>query len=173
MLACGRTSSHNTQPWSFDDNAGVAMRTPNATCLSIPQASLAPGGVITVVLPASTPQEVAMGRVVRANGACRSADTDDHMHRYEIRLERATPAGLPMIALTGVAGAFQHRGDVVAADLDGDRRDELFRSCTSTEGVHLTIWSEAILTGRRRWHRYVFLGYDVEPTCTPADVGEK
>lgn len=40
------------------------------------------------------------------------------------------------------------------------------RSCTSSEGVHLTAWQ-----GRRRvWHTYVYLGYDVEPTCESAET---
>ncbi|HEX9108921.1 MAG TPA: hypothetical protein VF832_16860, partial [Longimicrobiales bacterium] len=49
---------------------------------------------------------------------------------------------------------------------------ERFRACTSMEGVHLTIWSGPPLRGRLRWHRYFYLGYDVEPSCTAADGRE-
>jgi hypothetical protein len=66
--------------------------------------------------------------------------------------------------------AVRSSGGVLSADIEGDRREEFFRLCTSQEGVHLTIWSEAALTGPRRWHRYHPLGYDVEPTCTPAET---
>jgi hypothetical protein len=46
------------------------------------------------------------------------------------------------------------------------------RSCTSGEGMHLTAWAGKPLAGARVWHRYHYLGYDVEPTCTPKDYRE-
>jgi hypothetical protein len=58
---------------------------------------------------------------------------------------------------------------VVQLDLDGDGRAETFRACTSSEGLHLKIWSGAPGTGTQRWHRYLYLGYDVEPSCTRLD----
>jgi len=47
-----------------------------------------------------------------------------------------------------------------------------FRTCTSGEGMHLTMWSGAPLTGERVWHRYHYLGYDVEADCDPKDFQE-
>ena len=44
-----------------------------------------------------------------------------------------------------------------------------FRECTSTEGVHLTAWRG----GRRTWHDYWYLGYDVEASCTDEETAEK
>ena len=44
-----------------------------------------------------------------------------------------------------------------------------FRSCTSMEGIHFTIWSGEALTGKRLWHAYYYLGYDTEPTCKEAE----
>ena len=55
-------------------------------------------------------------------------------------------------------------------DIDGDGVPEVLSICTSSEGVHLTVWSADGLTGERLWHRYVYLGYDVEPSCTEAEV---
>jgi hypothetical protein len=43
------------------------------------------------------------------------------------------------------------------------------RSCSSREGVHLTAWAGTPLRGRRLWHAYWYLGYDVEPSCTEGD----
>jgi hypothetical protein len=58
----------------------------------------------------------------------------------------------------------------MSTDVDGDGRDEFFRSCTSNEGLHFTIWTASALSGERRWHRYQRLGYDVSPTCTSAET---
>jgi hypothetical protein len=44
-----------------------------------------------------------------------------------------------------------------------------FRTCTSSEGLHLTAWDGEPLKGERTWHSYVYLGYDVEASCTDAD----
>ena len=57
----------------------------------------------------------------------------------------------------------------MSPDLDGDGRRAYFRSCASAEGLRLTVWSEAPL-GRRRFHAYHDLGYDVDPSYTEADV---
>jgi hypothetical protein len=45
-----------------------------------------------------------------------------------------------------------------------------FRSCTSSEGLHLSAWPSAEPAGRPYWHAYAYLGYDVEPTCTDAEM---
>ncbi|NIR42566.1 MAG: hypothetical protein GWN99_01570 [Gemmatimonadetes bacterium] len=55
-------------------------------------------------------------------------------------------------------------------DVDGDGALEEFRICASSEGLHLTVWSGIGMTGRRLWHRYFYLGYDVEPDCSEAEV---
>ena len=65
----------------------------------------------------------------------------------------------------------------VERDADGNERvlrvrDARVRSCTSIEGLHLTIWSGTPLTSTRLWHAYWYLGYDVEPNCQPADTRE-
>ena len=57
----------------------------------------------------------------------------------------------------------------MSADLDGDGRLESFHSCSSHEGIHLTIWTGAPPEGERRWHRYVHLDMDLEPSCTEAE----
>ena len=51
------------------------------------------------------------------------------------------------------------------ADVDGDGQPEAFRACTSREGLHLSVWRGFPNATERIWHRYHYLGYDVEPTC--------
>jgi hypothetical protein len=51
-------------------------------------------------------------------------------------------------------------------------RDLVFRSCTSTEGFHFSIWSGTQLKEQEIWRRYFYLGYDVEPTCAERDFEE-
>jgi hypothetical protein len=43
-------------------------------------------------------------------------------------------------------------------------------SCTSTEGIHISLWSGSGKDRTRRWSAYVYLGYDTEPTCRDSDL---
>jgi hypothetical protein len=53
------------------------------------------------------------------------------------------------------------RGEVKVESLG----DVTFRSCSSIEGLHFTAWSGGGRNEKKIWHRYFYLGYDVEPTC--------
>jgi hypothetical protein len=61
---------------------------------------------------------------------------------------------------------------VVATDLDGDGTRESFGVCASSEGLHYLVWTGSALDGRLRWHRYLYLGYDLEPSCTDREYAE-
>jgi hypothetical protein len=69
------------------------------------------------------------------------------------------------IAIARSEQSFVVKNGIASADLDGDGRAEYFRECTSSEGIHLTVWTGRLLNGQRRWHYYYYLGYDVEPSC--------
>lgn len=43
-------------------------------------------------------------------------------------------------------------------------------SCTSGEGMHVSLWSGSGSSRIRRWSAYVYLGYDTEPTCTDSEL---
>jgi hypothetical protein len=158
--------------WSFADNVGLAVSKAGQACVSIHDASLRRNSRLQVVTT-SPPQTVSSGRVAATVQSCSSAEVDDSpdFRHYEIRLANASLSDfMPVIAISRFAGVFARNGDLVTADLDGDGRPEFFRSCTSAEGIHLTIWSGRPLSGTLRWHRYFHLGYDVTPTCTAAEV---
>ena len=88
---------------------------------------------------------------------------------YALRLPSSSADSTIAVAVLVPASAFSAVGGVVSADLERDGRRAYFRSCASAEGLHLTVWSEAPL-GRRRFHAYHYLGYDVDPSCTEAEV---
>jgi hypothetical protein len=158
--------------WSFADNVGLAVRKAGQACVSIHDASLRRNSRVQLVTT-SPSQMVSLGRVATTVQSCWSAEVDDSsdFRHYQIRLATVRASELmPVIAISRFAGAFARNGDLMTADLDGDGRPEFFRSCTSAEGIHFTIWSGKPLSGTLRWHRYFHLGYDVVPTCTAAEV---
>jgi hypothetical protein len=91
------------------------------------------------------------------------------------RLALKTTVGLLAFAIGVGVEDFDRLKDRSRApvDLDRDGRREYFRDCTSTEGVHLTIWSGKPLKGTRLWTWYYYPGYGVVPDCTVKDYAEE
>lgn len=179
ILTATSCRDHTANPsWSYDRNIGFAFVNAEHACLAITNPSL-PANTHAYVIDPQRQRE--MAAVVASER--RSCDTGalEYLRLvqpgsipatgYELRLDAAaleTP--FVGIVVIGEGIAFVKREGQLTGDLDRDGRDEFFRSCPSTEGVHGTIWSDAPLTGTRRWHGYYSLGYDVEPHCTPAEV---
>jgi hypothetical protein len=72
------------------------------------------------------------------------------------------------VAIVGESKA-RSVGGAVSLDVGKQYPNVRVRTCTSSEGLHLTLWSGQPLKGRRLWHAYYYLGYDVEPSCRPED----
>ena len=105
---------------------------------------------------------------------------------FSVREPIPTPAGTPPGPLVLVAGS---PVPVYATDLpDGVALDLLpmvvtlgqeppsglaVSSCTSAEGIHVSLWSGEGLQRTRRWSAYVHLGYYTEPTCSDSELASE
>jgi hypothetical protein len=165
---CGGRVARST--WSYDEHVGVVFAVADKSCFATKAPSLGSKTRLQVVDTGSQRQRPAT--VVAAAESCLDGGGQTlGLRGYAIQFE-GTPPQLPFYGIGVVDTTVQFRpanGSMVA-DVDGDHHNEFFRSCTSAEGVHFTIWTDAALTGSRRWHRYQPLGYDVSPTCTPAET---
>jgi hypothetical protein len=169
---CHSSVAADDKAFSFASHLGVAVSKSDKICLYISDDSLRPGTHLTLVLP-SLPQSIVAAEVQQpADTACaRMDETNASGQRYEIRLlGPALPPSMPVIAVSEFSGRFRMRGQYVTADLDRDGKPEYFRFCTTSEGVHLTVWTGRPLQGKRRWSQYYDLGYDVDVNCTPKDT---
>ena len=167
VSACGNRAA--PAPWDYQQHVGVVIAIAQPPCLTIGGPSLAADTSVDAVDPQTSTVRRAI--VVGPSESCARGGDSSALRSYALRFQ-GDSSTTPFIGI-GVVGASQPirvRNGAAAADLDGDRRDEFFRACTSQEGVHLTIWSDRPLDGVRRWHHYYSLGYDVSPTCTPAEV---
>jgi hypothetical protein len=144
---------------------GIVNSLPDAgACLAIRNTRLKKGDRIQALLP-DKPQAVLVATIAGRTPTSCSSDNDvfENATFYRLKMpKREDPfVGFGIIQTTPV----QIVRGVAKADLDRDRKDEYFRSCTSMEGLHLTIWKGKPLTGKRIWHTYYYLGYDTEPSC--------
>jgi len=172
MSSGANANKRGSEHFDYLTHVGIAIRAAEVTCLSISNPSLPIGSRVFLVY-ASSPQAVTRAEVLsKQQNPCAQADgSGASLASYKLGRTASQKLGsAPSIAVYGFRGKFAKQGASVVADLDGDGRLEFFRSCTSQEGVHFTIWSDKPLQGKRRWHRYVYLGYDVEPTCTDPET---
>lgn len=140
-------------------------------CLVAGRGTLSAGDSLWLVSDAIDSQHVEKG-VAGTSGAC-GALHNDLEEVFPVALFSSSPESAPVrIAVLGYDHQVEVRDRLAVADLDQDGEDESFGFCTSMEGVHLTVWTGQVATGIRRWHEYHPLVYDVEPSCTEAEMSE-
>jgi hypothetical protein len=149
----------------------VVARDTGAHCLSIRAQDLRPGAQLALADPTDSAAVIKGVITGSIDGACRGEGPGPEHHFYGVRVEsQVTPQpGTVWFALLLPDGILKASPRGIEGDIDGDGTVERLRVCTSNEGLHLTIWSGEPLVGPRRWHRYFYLGYDVEPSCAPKD----
>lgn len=117
-------------------------------------------------------QEVFSARVDRALADCRAASHVQGSSYYAVTWTGAKPSlGFIGIAFLGKVHTRRVASELVV-DLGGSSRRAHVRSCTSREGLHLTVWRAEPLVSKRLWHEYWYLGYDTEPSCDKRDYEE-
>ncbi len=148
---------------------GVAALSGSPACLASPGSPLADGTAVTLVVP-EKPQTVSRVRVRARVAACPALERAGFAGPY-YEIAGPPPAGdspIAVVILGGVRATVSK--DVAEVTFGGTEEPVRVRSCASQEGVHLTAWRGRPLEGRRVWHAYWFLGYDVDPSCTEKDV---
>jgi hypothetical protein len=150
--------------------AGVAVASsPGQWILAMDGAPLPIGSTVTLVTP-DPPQQTQRARVSAQVSESPAMAKHDIPGPYYSLTPMDGAKQLPdlAVALVGRPIVTQVAGDVSlrgSAQHPGVR----VRSCASSEGLHLTLWSGVPLGSERLWHQYYYLGYDVQPTCRPED----
>jgi hypothetical protein len=159
-------------PFDVIRDFGLFAAKPQAEfCLSIKNPALKRGQELTLIwAPVEDPlfkPEIRYGRVIeKLSEPCDAFNHGENDATYRLDAGKLEP-GRIYFAIVGRHNQFMIlrgnvRGIVGSNELS-------FRSCTSMESIHFTIWSGEALTGKRLGHAYYYLGYDTEPTCTEAD----
>lgn len=153
---------------------GVAAWSPDGElCLAMPSPALPPGTAVTLIQPAPQPSVF----VATVSG---SAPSCERLARALIpgpyyraqRTPKPADSGAVWVALPGRSATRRVGAGAIVVRLSSSYPNAQVRSCTSQEGVHLTVWAGTPLKSRRLWHQYYYLGYDVEPSCGDLDVRE-
>ncbi len=171
-LASAWAGSTAEKKFSYEKQLGVADTDQEGrACLTIENADV-PDGALVHIVALREPQAHFIARVLKkAEKSCsRNPETGPNDAFYFLRLPQGSSLESSIgVGIVGFEGQFSLSEGNVRADLNGDGQPNSFRSCASSEGLHLTVWDGMPLKSPRRWHRYYYLGYDVEPDCTEKD----
>ena len=152
---------------------GVAAASPDGQiCIAMAAPTLTVGTTLTLLRP-NAPQTVLVASVVRPVSSCERLERAMIPGPYYLahRVESTTSdSGVLWVALPGALTTRRIASGAVTVQLSVAYPDAQVRSCTSREGLHLTVWAGIPLTSERLWHRYFYLGYDVEPSCEDRDM---
>ena len=161
------------QPDSESLRAGLLFFSGDMAAVGLAGAPLISGTPVTVVIDVDR-QEVRFGTVGRR------LNTGEKIVERMLISQVAGPfyefigepdtfdLGTVGIVVVGRAEATRV-GNAVNLRIAGISTGIQARSCASMEGAHYTLWAGVPLQSVRVWHAYYYLGYDTEPTCTPAD----
>lgn len=174
IFLCGLCISVSAQRFDFTSRVGVVdVNEDGKRCLIIPNPGLMNGTSISLIV-LSNRQSVEKTIIKEKLGVSCSRNPDtgnasfyllQSLQSRSFKIKERQAAAIAIVS----SGPIQIQNGRATVDLDNDGHREFFRECTSNEGVHLTVWSGKPLQGRRRWHFYYYLGYDVMPSCKRKD----
>jgi len=155
----------------FESNVGVmTVDSTGAGCL-VTRGAIGAGTPLLLITATDT-QNVLRAEVGPARASLCPSEVEtssENLYRASVAPAASLETGMLYFGVRDSGAPWQLRDGRVEIDLDRDGTGERFRDCTSAEGLHLTVWSGTGAGESRRWHWYVYLGYDVEPSCTDAD----
>lgn len=146
-----------------DSTFGVVAARGDIVCLSTARRGGLPDSIHVVV---AQRQLIVRAEVQQPLPSCPEEVPGSHLTYYQVAGTEFQPGDIGIAILSNAVP----RLGGMTTDIDRDGTPESYRDCMSAEGVHLTVWAGEPLRGTRIWHHYDYLGYDVEPTCTEADI---
>lgn len=153
---------------SLATRIGVAVVGHGTACLAIENPRLRPGARIVLVSP-MTPRRLS-GSIVLGHGRACPGWRGAGIAAYRLRpFASHLPPGLVMFALPGSARFHLDKSGASGRLVSGGRLLRL-RACTSTEGVHLTVWRVGARRPRRLLHIYYYLDQDLDADCDSAQT---
>src|SRR5687768_11295085 len=127
---------------------GVAASHDGQICVAMPAPALTPGATLTLVQP-TAPQSVLMATVVRPVSRCerleRGLIAGPYYLLQPVDSSASESVGL-WVALSATLGTRRMASGEIVVQLSAAYPNAQVRSCTSSEGLHLTVWAGTPLT---------------------------
>ncbi len=147
---------------------GIAVSTENGVCASFEQA-VPIGSSLKIIKTTVSPQYFVEATLEKEIGSCNPLQTANiqgpHFEVSVLGKIKAPLLGLAVYSEKEITNA----DNKVSLAIESGKR-VYFRSCVSSEGIHLSAWLGESIIGKKLWHQYYYLGYDLEPNCEESEL---
>lgn len=144
---------------------GTAILLGEAARIKLPaEAGARTGDGVVLILPDPAGDRVALALATLGPALEGGEDLPEGWQGFTLALPAPKLAGAGF-ALAGPLPVLDIGAGNVRLDLTGDGTAETLGACLTTEGVALTAVAGEGAEAETIWQDYVYLGYDVEPTC--------
>ena len=144
---------------------GTAVLLGEAARVTLPATAAARAGdAIVLILPDPAGDRVALAFAALGPALEGAEDLPEGAQAFALAAPAPQLAGAGFV-LAGPLPLLDIGGGTVRLDLTGDGQAETLDACLTTEGVALTAVQGEGASAETIWQDYVYLGYDVEPTC--------
>src|ERR1700687_101460 len=169
-VALSKTGGAAEPPFDYGSQLGV-VEIGERICLTIPNDKLSSGDVVHLILPAESQLHIEATITGKSPKSCsRNPDTRPADSFYVLQVKGQKPEVSALgLGIVNYKSPFKLQDGLWGFNPHDDASWEFLRSCASGEGLHLSIWRGRPLKGKRIWHSYYYLGYDVEADCIAAD----
>jgi hypothetical protein len=150
-----------------DSLFGIVTARNDTVCLSAMSEAAVGSATILVMIPSE--QRAIPAVPVGKLAACPGEVMSQGAAFFQLNAPDFQPTNLGIAVLAPGASV----SSVAHTDINRDGVAENYRACSSVEGIHLTVWAGEPLRGKRLWHYYHYVGYDMEPTCVEADYADQ
>jgi hypothetical protein len=154
--------------YANDEIFGVAVSTQQGICVSFGKSHPSVGSTITII-ETQSPQYFIEGTLTAETEVCIGLQ-DAQIEGPYFAVSTVKKTNTPFVGLVVHGGKkFSNiNNDIVLTT--ASEKQVYFRSCTSSEGIHMSAWLDEPLKGERLWHLYYYLGYDLESTCEVSEI---
>jgi hypothetical protein len=151
-----------------DETFGIAVSTKEGICASFGESHPKIGSTITII-ETQSPQYFIEGTLTAETESCINLQNAQISGPY-FTVSTFKKINTPFVGLVVHGGKkFSNIDNEVLLSTSSEKQ-VYFRSCTSSEGVHMSAWLDEPLKGERLWHLYYYLGYDLESTCEVSEI---
>ncbi len=172
-VSCGHGNGQGqpaaAEPFSYDQRIGWL----HGRCLAISNPKLVTGTPVAVII-AGEPQRIEQARIQQptdSSTTCSAllpprakSNATPGTTFYALDASKIEPTDLGFGIVSPPAQPEVVNG-VARIDLNRNGHPVVFASCSTSEGIKFTAWTDKAYQGEPRWSKYYYMGYDLTPNC--------